>query len=97
MHRAPSRRTPRSSPVWREKEDLLVSFPGIGNTLARTLLAEMPELGRLNRREIASLAGLAPFTRQSGRWRGKSMIGGGRAPLRAPIWLPSRQSAAIGP
>jgi transposase len=77
----------RGSPAWREKEDLLVSFPGIGNTLARTLLAEMPELGRLNRREIASLAGLAPFTRQSGRWRGKSMIGGGRAPLRAALYM----------
>ena len=77
----------RGSPAWREKEDLLVSFPGIGNTLARTLLAELPELGRLNRREIASLAGLAPYTRQSGRWKGRSMIGGGRAPLRAALYM----------
>jgi len=77
----------RGSPAWREKEDLLVSFPGIGNTLARIVLAEMPELGRLNRREIASLAGVAPFTRQSGRWRGKSMIGGGRASLRAALYM----------
>jgi transposase len=77
----------RGSPVWREKEDLLVTFPGVGNTLARTLLAEVPELGTLSRREIASLAGLAPFTRQSGRWKGKSLIGGGRAPLRSALYM----------
>jgi transposase len=77
----------RGSPAWREKEDLLVSFPGVSNTLARTFLAEVPELGTLNRREIASLAGLAPFTRQSGHWKGKSMIGGGRAPLRAALYM----------
>jgi transposase len=77
----------RGSPAWREKEELLVTVPGVGNTLARTFLAELPELGRLNRREIASLAGLAPFTRQSGRWKGKSMIGGGRASLRAALYM----------
>lgn len=77
----------RGSPAWREKEDLLVSFPGVKNTLARTFLAELPELGRLSRREIASLAGLAPYTRQSGRWKGKSMIGGGRAALRAALYM----------
>ena len=77
----------RGSPVWREKEDLLVSFPGIGNTLARTILAEVPELGDLTRRQIASLVGIAPFTRQSGRWKGKSMIGGGRGSARAALFL----------
>jgi transposase len=77
----------RGSPAWREKEDLLVSFPGVSNTLARTFLAELPELGRLSRREIASLAGLAPYTRQSGRWKGKSMIGGGRTALRAALYM----------
>jgi transposase len=77
----------RGSPAWREKEDLLVSFPGVKHTLARTFLAEAPELGTLSRREIASLAGIAPFTRQSGRWKGKSMIGGGRAPLRAALYM----------
>jgi transposase len=77
----------RGSPAWREKEELLVTVPGVGNTLARTFLAELPELGRLTRREIASLAGLAPFTRQSGRWKGKSMIGGGRASLRAALYM----------
>ncbi len=77
----------RGSPVWRVKEDLLASVPGIGKTLARTLLAELPELGNLDRRTIASLAGLAPFTRQSERWRGKSMIGGGRGAVRAASFL----------
>ena len=64
-----------------------MSFPGVGNTLARTFIAELPELGTLNRREIASLAGVAPFTRQSSRWKGKSMIGGGRASLRAALFI----------
>lgn len=77
----------RGSPIWRAKEKLMISFPGVSNTLARTFLAEVPELGTLNRREIASLAGLAPFTRQSGRWKGKSMIGGGRAALRAGLYM----------
>jgi transposase len=77
----------RGSPAWRDKEQLLTSFPGVGNTLARTFLAEAPELGSLNRREIASLAGLAPFTRQSGRWKGKSKIAGGRAALRAGLYM----------
>jgi transposase len=77
----------RGSAVWRAKEDLLASVPGIGQTLARALLADLPELGTLGRREIASLAGLAPYTRQSGRWRGKSMIGGGRSTVRAASFM----------
>ena len=87
----------RSSPAWREREDLLVTFPGVSNKLARTFLAEVPELGRLNRREIASLAGLAPFTRQSGRWRGKSMIGGGRAPLRTALYMAALSAIRCNP
>lgn len=77
----------RSSPVWREKEDLLASVPGIGSTTARTLMAELPELGALDRKSIAALAGVAPYTRQSGQWRGKSMIGGGRAPVRSALFI----------
>lgn len=77
----------RGSPAWREKEDLLTSVPGIGKTIARTLIAEMPELGRLNRKEIAALAGLAPFTRQSGTWRGRSFIGGGRTAVRTALFM----------
>jgi transposase len=87
----------RSSPVWREKEDLLVSVPGIGKTTARTLLAELPELGTLDRRGIASLAGLAPYTRQSGRWRGKSMIGGGRTPARSALFVCSMVASRYNP
>lgn len=77
----------RGSPVWREKEDLLASVPGVGPTIARTLIAELPELGRLSRRQIAALAGLAPFTRQSGRWRGRSFIGGGRTAVRTALFM----------
>jgi transposase len=77
----------RGSPIWRAKEDLLASVPGIGKTIARILIAELPELGTLNRREIASLAGLAPYTRQSGKWRGKSMIAGGRGAVRSATYL----------
>ena len=77
----------RGSAVWREKEDLLASVPGVGPTIARTMLAEMPELGSLDRRQIAALAGLAPFTRQSGKWRGKSFISGGRASVRAILFM----------
>lgn len=87
----------RGSPVWREKEDLLVSVPGVGPVVARTLLADLPELGRLDRREIAALAGLAPFTRQSGRWRGKSFIGGGRATVRTVLFLAAMTAARYNP
>ena len=77
----------RGSPAWRAKEDLLASVPGIGPTIARTLIAELPELGQLGRKQIAALAGLAPFTRQSGQWRGKSFISGGRTAVRAALFM----------
>jgi transposase len=77
----------RGSPVWCEKEDLLASVPGIGKTIARTLIAELPELGKLDRRQIAALAGLAPWTRQSGQWRGQSFIGGGRKSVRSALFM----------
>jgi transposase len=77
----------RGSPAWREKEDLLASVPGVGPTIARTLIAELPELGRLGRKQIAALVGLAPFTRQSGQWRGRSFIGGGRSSVRAALFM----------
>jgi transposase len=79
--------TVRGSPAWRRNEDLLKSVPGIGPIIARTLIAEMPELGTLDRRQIASLAGLAPWTRQSGKWKGKSFIGGGRSSVRAALFI----------
>ena len=77
----------RGSPVWREKEDLLASVPGIGPIIARTLIAELPELGTLDGKQIAALAGLAPYTRQSGQWRGKSFIGGGRSVVRTAMFM----------
>lgn len=89
--------TVRGSPAWRAKEDLLASVPGIGKTTARTMLAELPELGQLDRRQIAALAGLAPFTRQSGRWRGKSFIGGGRASVRAALFPAAMAAARFNP
>lgn len=77
----------RGSPVWRAKEELLASVPGVGSIVARTLLADLPELGTLNPKRIASLAGLAPYTRQSGNWKGKSMIGGGRKTVRRVLFM----------
>ncbi|MCV0394269.1 MAG: IS110 family transposase [Rhizobiaceae bacterium] len=77
----------RKSPLWRVREKLLTSMPGVGPTVARTLLAELPELGSLDRRRIAALAGLAPFTRQSGKWRGRSFIGGGRSSVRSALFM----------
>lgn len=77
----------KSSSAWREREDLLSSVPGVGPVISRTLIAELPELGRLDHKQIAALAGLAPFTRQSGQWRGKSFIGGGRTSVRRALFM----------
>jgi transposase len=87
----------RGSPVWAEKEDLLASVPGVGPIIARTLIAEMPELGTLDRRQIAALAGLAPWTRQSGQWKGKSFIGGGRKAVRSVLFLGALAAARHNP
>jgi len=85
------------SPVWRDKEDLLVTFPGVAHKIARNVLADLPELGRLTRRQIASLVGVAPFTRQSGRWKGKSMIAGGRPFVRAAIFMAAFSAIRCNP
>lgn len=77
----------RKSPVWQAREKLLTSVPGVGPTVARTLLAGMPELGSLDRRQVAALVGLAPYTRQSGTWKGKSFIGGGRSDIRSALFM----------
>jgi len=87
----------RGSPAWREKEDLLASVPGIGKIIARTVMAELPEIGTLDRRQIAALVGLAPWTRQSGTWKGKSFIGGGRAAVRAALFLGAMVAARHNP
>lgn len=75
------------SPVWRAKEDLLRSVPGVGPVLSATLLAELPELGRLSGREIAALVGVAPFNRDSGTLRGQRCIWGGRVSVRCALYM----------
>jgi transposase len=77
----------RDSPVWRAKEALLRSVPGVGPMSARTLLAELPELGALTRRQAAALVGVAPFSRDSGKMRGRRTVWGGRATLRACLYM----------
>jgi len=77
----------RASPAWREKDDLLRSVPGVGPVLSLTLLAELPELGRLSRREVAKLAGVAPLARDSGTLRGHRYVRGGRASVRAVLYM----------
>ena len=75
------------SAVWHVQDDLLQTVPGVGPTVARTLLAELPELGSLDRRRIAALVGVAPFNRDSGQWRGRRTISGGRAGVRTAIYM----------
>mgnify|MGYP003433371643 FL=1 len=77
----------QQSPMWRAREDLLQSVPGIGPVMCRTVLAELPELGLLNRKQIAALVGVAPFNRDSGRLRGHRTIWGGRAPVRTALYM----------
>jgi transposase len=89
--------TVRGSPAWRAKEDLLASVTGVGDITARTLIADLPELGTLDRRQIAALVGVAPFTRQSGQWRGKSFIAGGRSNVRAALFLATMAAVRHNP
>jgi transposase len=77
----------RGTPAWREKEDLLTSVPAIGQKIARTLIADLPELGSLNRHQVAALVGVAPFNRDSGKWRGRRSIAGGRATVRCALYM----------
>jgi transposase len=87
----------RRSPAWRRNEDLLRTVPSVGPIIARTPLAEMPELGTLDRREIAALAGLAPRTRQSGKWKSKTFIGGGRSSVRTVLFTGAMGAARFNP
>ena len=81
------RRFIQGSPIWREKDNLLQSVPGVGPILSSTLLAELPELGMLNRKQIAALAGVAPLNHDSGKFRGKRTVWGGRAKVRAVLYM----------
>lgn len=87
----------RESPVWREKDDLLRSTPGVGPVLATTLLAGLPELGTLDRKQIAALVGVAPLNRDSGTLRGKRTIWGGRAHVRAVLYMSAVVAARCNP
>lgn len=87
----------RESPLWRAQEDLLRSVPGIGPQSARMLIAELPELGRLSRREVAALLGVAPFARESGAWRGRRSCRGGRAAVRAVLYMATVAAVRCNP
>jgi transposase len=87
----------QASPLWRAQEDLLRGVPGVGPTVARTLLAELPELGTLSGKQVAALAGLAPFARDSGRRRGQRAVGGGRAGVRSALYMASLSAARYNP
>ena len=94
------RPTLRQSPVWREQDDLLRTVPGVGPQLSLTLLAHLPELGTLDRKQIAALVGVAPYNRDSGTLRGKRAVWGGRSRVRAVLYMgalvASRHNPAIG-
>ena len=91
------RQTILSSPVWREKDELLRSVPGVGNQVSMTLLADLPELGSIGRKQIAALVGVAPFSRDSGRHRGRHTTWGGRARVRAVLYMGALVAARRNP
>jgi transposase len=90
-------RTLRKSPLWREKDNLLRSVPGIGRVVSITLLADLPELGTLSRHQIAALVGVGPLNRDSGRFRGKRMVWGGRARVRAALYMAALTASRYNP
>jgi len=89
--------TLRESPVWREKDNLLRSVPGVGPVLTTTLLGDVPELGQLNRKQIAALIGVAPLNRDSGTYRGRRAVWGGRARVRATLYMATLTAARYNP
>jgi transposase len=90
-------KTIRNSPAWREQEDLLRSVPGIGPVSARTMLAELPELGQLNRKKIAALVGVAPLNRDSGTLQGSRTCWGGRASVRQVLYMAAVSAVRCNP
>jgi transposase len=90
-------RTIKASPLWHHKVNLLTSVPGIGTTTAVAMLARVPELGSLNRRQIAALVGVAPINRDSGTFRGKRMTGGRRAEARKALYMPTIVAVQFNP
>ncbi len=85
------------SAIWRVKDNLLQSIPGVGKVLSATILAELPELGRLNRRQIAALVGVAPYNRDSGMMRGKRSVWGGRASVRTVLYMAALVGTRFNP
>jgi transposase len=90
-------RTIRKSPLWKEKETILMSMPGVGPVISCTLIAALPELGTLNRKAIAALVGLAPFNRDSGAYRGRRTIWGGRSHVRAVLYMGTISAIKFNP
>jgi transposase len=90
-------KTIRSSPLWREKVALLRSVPGVGPMLAATIVAQLPELGVLTHKEISALVGVAPLNRDSGNWRGKRTIWGGRPQVRAALYMSALVATQFNP
>ena len=87
----------RNSPLWRQKDRLYRSVPGVGSVLSCTLLAELPELGKLNRKQIAALVGVAPLNRDSGKLHGRRCIWGGRAQVRAVLYMAALSATRFNP
>ena len=87
----------RKSPVWREKDDLLRSVPGVGQVLSVSLITGLPELGTLSRRQIAALVGVAPLNRDSGLFRGKRTVWGGRSYIRAVLYMATLSASRVNP
>jgi transposase len=87
----------RNSPAWQADADLLAGVPGIGPVTLRTLIAELPELGRLTRRKIAALVGVAPINRDSGAWRGRRTIAGGRTAVRTALYMATLAASRANP
>jgi transposase len=87
----------RQTPVWREKDQMLRSAPGVGPVLSRTILADLPEIGQLGRRQIAALVGVAPLNADSGKMRGKRRVWGGRAHVRAVLYMAAVSASRYNP
>jgi transposase len=87
----------RSSPLWREREDLLRSIPGVGPILSATLLAQVPELGQLDRTQVAALIGVAPLNQDSGTWHGQRRTWGGRPSVRATLYMAALVATRCNP
>jgi transposase len=87
----------KKSPLWREKDEILQSAKGVGPTLSITLISDLPELGTLNRKKIAALVGIAPLNRDSGKYRGRRIIWGGRSQIRMVLYMATRAAIRFNP